>query len=803
MNQQQYPMEGIAEHLANQGRYGDSMLMHVNPAEVEGIASLIPGGQLPRNPMTGQPEAFIGMILSMIAKPLLTKGVAALGAKAGAGALGSALTGLAGSSAAMTGITSGLIETARTGDIKKGFTSGLMGAGIGKALGAATGAVDEGVKGATETLGTAKDSLTDVTKNIKELSNLEKIQGLTDSQQLGLDQLRADEIALKGGSIGGDFGPSFSAEGAIPRAETALQDARIQAGSGMEGYKSLGDVFQKDGFKAATSAITKPEAFLPLALGASQRAELDYQDAMDAEGRRMEEEKAAEEQYSRDLMERSFGQIREDYPEMDNKYNPYAYGQGGIISIDPTQYAQTLQGLSDVAGPIDMNAGGVVNMREGGPASMIYNTSPSGAGKGGVGGAGSPTGSSMARNRQAKIRGTDLVAPEEGYRPGFDPEHRFFQNIEKVEDSTADSNASKDAVVSDQVSQFADDPYINAIVGEALGGLNPRFLGMEGLDPSEFMDLQKSADGLGKKGLMARKKLRNLKEKQSETIEKANEFESEMAGITAITEPSAPKGKVAGIPESAMNSPYLSGFGLNIPEDIAMPVGVKGNNPPSRLPQKTLEGMINRPSPVRVPSPEPVMPPVSKPPMVTNPRFNPKDIPDFSNFRPKFRGSMGMEEGGITEISAQEQMMDQPSADDAQFGQLIEQTALALLGQVSQEEAEIIINRFIDEFGQEAFQMLREQVLQGVVPDAQTQGLVEGEGGGMDDEVQGMIGDQQRVAVSPGEFIVPADVVSGLGDGDTGAGADELDAMMDRVRVERTGTQQQPPRLSAGGLLPA
>ena len=213
--------------------------------------------------------------------------------------------------------------------------------------------------------------------------------------------------------------------------------------------------------------------------------------------------------------------------------------------------------------------------------------------------------------------------------------------------------------------------------------------------------------------------------------------------------------------------------------------------------------MINRPSPVRVPSPEPVMPPVSKPPMVTNPRFNPKDIPDFSNFRPKFRGSMGMEEGGITEISAQEQMMDQPSADDAQFGQLIEQTALALLGQVSQEEAEIIINRFIDEFGQEAFQMLREQVLQGVVPDAQTQGLVEGEGGGMDDEVQGMIGDQQRVAVSPGEFIVPADVVSGLGDGDTGAGADELDAMMDRVRVERTGTQQQPPRLSAGGLLPA
>ena len=183
--------------------------------------------------------------------------------------------------------------------------------------------------------------------------------------------------------------------------------------------------------------------------------------------------------------------------------------------------------------------------------------------------------------------------------------------------------------------------------------------------------------------------------------------------------------------------------------------------------------------------------------------FNPRTVADFSNFRPKFTGSIGMQEGGITEMSAQEQMAEQPVPEDAQLGSLIEQAAMAVPGQVSEEEAEIIINRFIDEFGQEAFQMLREQVLQGVVPDAQTQGLVDGPGGGMDDQVQGMIGDQQRVAVSPGEFIVPADVVSGLGDGDTDAGADELDAMMNRVRVERTGTQEQPPRLSAGGLLPA
>ena len=279
---------------------------------------------------------------------------------------------------------------------------------------------------------------------------------------------------------------------------------------------------------------------------------------------------------------------------------------------------------------------------------------------------------------------------------------------------------------------------------------------MEGLEPSEFMDLQKSAEGLGRKGVRARKKLRDLQDKQSEEIKKAAEFESEMAGITAI----------------GREDDFKGGVALDEPVRIQRQE-TEVTAPAAMMDDAYLSG------------------------------FNPRTVADFSNFRPKFRGSMRMQEGGITEIAAQEQMVEQPVPEDAQLGSLIEQAAMAVLGQVSEEEAEIIINRFIDEFGQEAFQMLREQVLQGVVPDAQTQGLVDGPGGGMDDQVQGMIGDQQRVAVSPGEFIVPADVVSGLGDGDTDAGADELDAMMDRVRVERTGTVEQPPRLSAGGLLPA
>ena len=62
----QPPMQKQAERLAAQGRYGDTMLVHMNPAEVEGIASLMPGGQLTINPQTGQPEAFIGALIKAV-----------------------------------------------------------------------------------------------------------------------------------------------------------------------------------------------------------------------------------------------------------------------------------------------------------------------------------------------------------------------------------------------------------------------------------------------------------------------------------------------------------------------------------------------------------------------------------------------------------------------------------------------------------------------------------------------------------------------------------------------------------------
>ena len=61
----------------------------------------------------------------------------------------------------------------------------------------------------------------------------------------------------------------------------------------------------------------------------------------------------------------------------------------------------------------------------------------------------------------------------------------------------------------------------------------------------------------------------------------------------------------------------------------------------------------------------------------------------------------------------------------------------------------------------------------------------------MADTIPASIDNKDPAALSGGEFVVAADVVSGLGNGNSDAGAKELYNLMDRVRQARTGTKQQ------------
>jgi hypothetical protein len=81
--------------------------------------------------------------------------------------------------------------------------------------------------------------------------------------------------------------------------------------------------------------------------------------------------------------------------------------------------------------------------------------------------------------------------------------------------------------------------------------------------------------------------------------------------------------------------------------------------------------------------------------------------------------------------------------------------------------------------------------------------MLKGPGDGMSDSIPATIGRKQPARLADGEFVVPADVVSHLGNGSTDAGAKKLYTMMDKIRKARTGKKKQAPAVKADRYLPA
>jgi hypothetical protein len=81
--------------------------------------------------------------------------------------------------------------------------------------------------------------------------------------------------------------------------------------------------------------------------------------------------------------------------------------------------------------------------------------------------------------------------------------------------------------------------------------------------------------------------------------------------------------------------------------------------------------------------------------------------------------------------------------------------------------------------------------------------MLRGPGDGMSDSIPGVIGNKQPARLADGEFVVPADVVSHLGNGSTDAGAKRLYGMMDKVRKARTGNKKQGKQIKPEKYMPA
>jgi hypothetical protein len=139
------PLRAAANHLASKGRYGDTMMVHMNPIEVDMLASLSPTGELTTNPDTGQKEAFLPLLFSM------------------------AIAGASMPALAASALGTGLGTIAEGGSLKEGITAGLMGGITGglmdKFIGGSEMFKDLG-KTASESVGTTAADIAEATSGV-------------------------------------------------------------------------------------------------------------------------------------------------------------------------------------------------------------------------------------------------------------------------------------------------------------------------------------------------------------------------------------------------------------------------------------------------------------------------------------------------------------------------------------------------------------------------------------------------------------------------------------------------------------
>ena len=79
---------------------------------------------------------------------------------------------------------------------------------------------------------------------------------------------------------------------------------------------------------------------------------------------------------------------------------------------------------------------------------------------------------------------------------------------------------------------------------------------------------------------------------------------------------------------------------------------------------------------------------------------------------------------------------------------------------------------------------------------------LDGHSDGMADKVPANIDGRRPAALSDGEFVIPADVVSHLGNGNSNAGAKRLYKMMDDIRAARTGNPKQGKQINPDKFMP-
>jgi hypothetical protein len=287
----QYPAKPMMDQMAQHGRYGDSMLVHMNPVEVAGIASLSPTGSLTTNPVTGQPEAFLPLLFG------------ALGGALKLGALG-------------TGVLTGVGTAAVTGDLKRGLISGLT-AGLASPLGEGIGSLFESGAEATTSLADAATAGADVAADAA-TAGLDASTAVAD----GVNLIEASaEVPMAGGpTILSDIGPDG---GPMPFTDITPQSAitRAPISTGVPDYvartPNMSDAIFGRGEEIAQAGLEKlggTGQFVAAATGQSTLEQMDVQEDFERAARdRMAESEEKKAQSVADL-QRGFSMAQPNAP---------------------------------------------------------------------------------------------------------------------------------------------------------------------------------------------------------------------------------------------------------------------------------------------------------------------------------------------------------------------------------------------------------------------------------------------------------------------------------------------------------
>jgi hypothetical protein len=816
------PLQGMAENLAQHGRYGDSMLVHMNPIEVQGIASLSPTGRLTTNPVTGQQEAFLPFLAPL------------LGGALGLGAGGSALL-----SGALTTIASG-------GDLKKGILSGLTSFGLGKIMDAIP-SVGEGVDPS-------------VAANISEGVDPSVAANISEGVDPSLTIPSADAAATA------DIFDAVVDPADLPAAVPAEPQGLFGRGlfrDGKPDYSRIGELdFKEDIFPGV----------LMSGLGYSTQLEMDRQDALRRQAEELDAEGKSDLERTEGEAQRAIQQRIYDYGlpsrgilPRDPRFAPQGLAGGGLVSLNPSDYQDKRDGLARLMGePVRMQVGGSLPDL-GQYQGYDLKLSPA--------------------ETQSAIRGTQAIsAPQmqaltaSGYRAGFDPELQYFrtpdrfgndpfpevfdprnpnapvlptnaqlaQELAEAEASGAGAGTADSAALYDMSGYVSPDGAYSQFLGGTLGSgiagvptMGQNYLSdMPVLSSDNTLDYPSSSN----EGIAA------LQGLDYSDYPKRSDFGPSDEGGHIEYQQAQQEWFRNRMPSARIDQPVMP---YDSPYDFITDLrDFRGINPFNKgglvkmqdmgqVPEMPIDPALEDPAMMQadpmqegIASVDPVMEEaedfvrrggtgkgldndlenLEKMRLwVENIGGSDQDYVDLIRERNRidavYGTNLSINHPSLSDPVSAEGGPDYAGTDLLPSSQemrgLIEQTTMAILGQASPEEADAIIQAFVEQFGAEAFQKFRDQVLTSVVPNAQTEGMVEGQGDGMSDEIMGMIGDQQQVAVSPGEYIVPADVVSGIGNGSSDAGASELDRMLADIRQARTGMTEQPPEIDPRGAMPA